>query len=235
MRGALTGRDRGLSEAGWRTTTKAFMARGPLHGGASCRILAPPLMNADSPPPDPAVPDAPAVPDDLPLAWNDPDGTRFLVRPIAPGDFERVRTFQDELSFGTRYFRFGRGDFRYADEQLRGLCSPDPAQREHLVALAGEDGAEQPMAGSARYIVSDDGQEGEFTIVVLDRWQGHGLGRRLMRALIARARCRGLRRLHGQILGSNRRMLEFVERLGFALEPESRSQPIRRVSLSLRR
>ena len=153
MRGALPGHDRGLSGAGRRTTAKPFMARWPLRGGASCRILAPPLMNADSPPPDPAVPD------DLPLAWNDPDGTRFLVRPIAPGDFERVRTFQDELSFGTRYFRFGRGDFRYADEQLRGLCSPDPAQREHLVALAGEEGAEQPMAGSARYIVSDDGQE----------------------------------------------------------------------------
>ena len=56
-----------------------------------------------------------------------------------------------------------------------------------------------------------------------------------MRALIALARRRGLQRLHGQILGSNRRMLEFVARLGFALEPESRGQPIRRVSLALRR
>jgi len=170
--------------------------------------------------------------DSPPLAWVDPDGTRFLLRAIAPADFGRVRDFQGELSFGTRYFRFGRGDFRYADEELRRLCAPDPAHREHLIVIAGEPGA-QTMAGSARYIVSDDGREGEFAIVVLDRWQGHGLGQRLMRALLERARQRGLQRLHGQILGSNRRMLAFVERLGFKVDPASVAQPIRRVSMAL--
>lgn len=171
-------------------------------------------------------------PDVLPCVWIDPDGTRFLLRGILPADFERARSFLGELSFGTRYFRFGRGDFRYPDDELRRLCSPDPLHREHLVVIAGEPDV-QTMVGSARYVVSDDGREGEFTIVVLDGWQRHGLGQRLMRALLARAQQRGLRRLHGQILGSNRRMLDFVERLGFTIDPASRTQPIRRVSVAV--
>ena len=167
-----------------------------------------------------------------PAVWTDADGTVFTMRRIGPDDMGRARAFQASLSYGTRYFRYGRGDFTYDDAQLARICSPDPQRREHLVIAVG-DGQARQIAASARFVVDDDGGQGEFAIVVLDRWQHHGLGRRLMLALLACARRRGLRRLHGRILGTNRRMLEFVERLGFAVEPASREQAIRVVSIDL--
>jgi GNAT superfamily N-acetyltransferase len=173
------------------------------------------------------------MPADLdPAVWTDADGTTFTLRRIGPDDVERSRVFLASLSFGTRYFRFGRGDFAYDDAELARICTPDPARREHLIVTV-DDGDARPMAASARYAVADDGQEGEFAIVVLDRWQHHGLGRRLMSVLLGCARRRGLARLHGHILGTNRRMLAFVERLGFVVDPATRDQAIRSVSIDL--
>lgn len=171
-------------------------------------------------------------PDPDSVIWTEPDGTSFTLRRIGPADVERSRVFLASLSYGTRYFRFGRGDFAYDDAELARICTPDPAHREHFVVTVDDDGA-QPMAASARYAVSDDGREAEFAIVVLDRWQHHGLGRRLMAALLDSARRGGLRRLRGRVLGSNRRMLAFVERLGFVVDPETRDQAIRSVSIEL--
>lgn len=170
--------------------------------------------------------------DFAPAVWTAADGTVFTMRRIGPDDAGRARDFQASLSYGTRYFRYGRGDFAYDDAELARICSPDPQRREHLVITAGN-GPAQTMAASARYVVDDDGGQGEFAIVVLDRWQHHGLGRRLMLALLGCARRLGLRRLQGRILGTNRRMLAFVERLGFVVEPASREQAIRVVSIDL--
>lgn len=171
-------------------------------------------------------------PDPDSAIWTDADGTTFTLRRIAPGDVALAKAFQASLSYGTRYFRYGRGDFAYDEAELATICTPDPQRRDHFVVTV-DDGGAQAMAGSARYAVSDDGREGEFAIVVLDRWQHHGLGRRLMSALLVSARRRGLGRLRGRILGSNRRMLAFVERLGFVVDPATRDQAIRGVSIDL--
>jgi GNAT superfamily N-acetyltransferase len=47
-------------------------------------------------------------------------------------------------------------------------------------------------------------------------WRGRGEARELMRALIERARTRGLRRLHLEVLDQNERALHLYARLGFA-------------------
>ena len=57
----------------------------------------------------------------------------------------------------------------------------------------------------------------EFAIVIADAWQGRRIGRRLLEKLIEIARARGVRQLYGDILGTNRPMIEFVHRLGFTL------------------
>jgi len=54
-------------------------------------------------------------------------------------------------------------------------------------------------------------------VVVADAWQGKGVARNLMVRLVACANGRGLRRLEGRVLRSNRNMLAFSAALGFEI------------------
>jgi len=76
----------------------------------------------------------------------------------------------------------------------------------------------ETLIGVTRYVLDASNQSAEFAIVVADAWQGRGVGKRLLAKLIDIARRRGIKRLYGDILGTNRPMLEFVRKLGFTLE-----------------
>ena len=115
--------------------------------------------------------------------WVTGNGIPVTLRAISPEDVAISKDFLAGLSFGTRYFRFGRGDFQYTDDELRRLCTPAPGERAQFIAIARCDGVDR-MIGSARYVVEADGRTCEMAIVVNDDWQGHGVGRRLMGALI---------------------------------------------------
>lgn len=155
----------------------------------------------------------------LPRTWVGPDGAAVLLRRVGPGDFDASRAFLGALSYGTRYFRFGRGRFEYTDAELRALCEPDRARRDQVVAVREDADGRPRILGSARYVRDDaDPTVGEFAIVVADDCSGRGLGRALMAALIDVAREAGLRTLRGRILGTNADMLGFVERMGFELD-----------------
>ena len=168
----------------------------------------------------------------LPIRWRASDGTEMSLRRIDPQDFDAARAFLRALSYGTRYFRFGRGDFVYPDDEIRRMLEPDPSSREHLVAFAG-DGEAARMVGSARYVMRPGQDACEFSIVVLDGWHRHGVGRRLMEALIAIARGRGLKTMHCAVLGTNAGMQDFVGRLGFVPEDGPEAGPIRTYALKL--
>ena len=161
--------------------------------------------------------------------WTAADGTALVLRPIAPADIAMAGRFIDALSYGTRYFRFGRGDTRFSSEELAQVCAPDQDTRSHLIIVA--NGA--TMAASARYFVQDDGTSCEFALVVADGWQGRGLGTRLLRALIDDAGRRGLAAMQCEVLATNARMLDFVRAQGFRPMPGSEGSPVRRFSRPL--
>lgn len=167
-----------------------------------------------------------------PYRWTTSQGETLTLRAIAPDDVGRSQAFLRSLSFGTRYFRFGRGDFVYSDEELEALCRSEPAGGAQFVVTCMLSGQEM-IIGSARFVPADAPDECEFAAVVDDRWQRRGIGHRLLRALIDEAASRGLRRMHGKVLASNRGMISFVEQLGFTLDPSSAPQPIKRVVRSL--
>lgn len=163
----------------------------------------------------------------LPIRWQARDGAELTLRRIGPADFELAKSFLESLSYGTRYFRFGRGNFIYPDDEIRRVLEPDPANREHLAVIRrSPDG--QAMIGSARYVRKAGSEECEFSIVVSDGCQGLGVGLRLMESLIAVAQVRGLRTMTCEVLGTNRRMIDFVRHFGFRLDASSASKPIRR-------
>ena len=67
--------------------------------------------------------------------------------------------------------------------------------------------------------VDDDGQAGEFAILVSHYINGMGLGRHLMRRLVRWAKGRKLERLYGDVLESNQPMQSLAHSLDFCREP----------------
>jgi acetyltransferase len=78
-------------------------------------------------------------------------------------------------------------------------------------------GGKETLIGVARFVRDKKQPAAEFAIVVADAWQGRGIGKRLLGELVDVARRRGLKRLYGDILGTNRPMLELVRKLDFTL------------------
>ncbi len=174
------------------------------------------------------IADRGAVPDRGAYGRRPDEGAVPRLRPAEAGDAGLLRDFFDELSFGARYFRFGHGDARLDDAAVASLCAPDP--REGAAWVATCDAAVVACAG---YCLEADGLGCEMAVVVADAWQGCGLGRRIVVALVQDARRRGLRRVSGRVLTTNRRMLDCVRGLGFDIEPWDGSSVVLRAVLRL--
>jgi RimJ/RimL family protein N-acetyltransferase len=164
--------------------------------------------------------------------WTIQGGKVVRLRPVAPKDAGRLAAFARGLSFGTRYFRFGRGDVRFSEEQVARLCDPDQAAYRHFIAVTDENGAEI-LIGSARFYIQPDRESCEMAIVVADAWQGSRVAHRLMIALIQSARDCGLKRAHVKVLATNTRMLKLAQRHGFAVTSGTDQAAIKTLSLLL--
>ena len=70
------------------------------------------------------------------------------------------------------------------------------------------------IVGGARYVVGESG-EAEFAFMVVDHYQGIGIGTALLRHLVTIARDSGLRELTADVLSENIPMLKIFERSGF--------------------
>jgi acetyltransferase len=80
----------------------------------------------------------------------------------------------------------------------------------------------------ARCVADSEGAGAEFAVVVADQWQNRGVGTRLLCELMRAARSVGLRRLWGDILASNLRMLALMASLGFEIQPVPEDPLLRR-------
>jgi acetyltransferase len=145
-----------------------------------------------------------------------PPTTSVVVRPITAGDADAWLAFLGGLSPATRFKRAARRLEDVTPAGVRAATEPDPAHEIALVAVP-EKGGE--LCGVARLLFRDMGKAGEFLLVVADAWQRKGIGARLLRALLDEAARRDVEEVDGSVLATNRGMLEFVQRLGFVVEP----------------
>lgn len=169
---------------------------------------------------------------DFPEVWKAEDGSALTLRRLDDSDAEKLIAFVRNLSVSARYFRFGQGDYEPGlDESLR-VCQLRHDEGLHVVVLTTGDTGEQ-IVGSARYVIEPDRSSCEFVIVVADKWGHHGIGHRLMNALLDCAKDQGLQRMVGRILASNRDMLQFVSGLGFAISDSAEGDWIKTASIDL--
>jgi len=156
------------------------------------------------------------------------DGRTVTLRPVRRDDDSLERDFIRRLSEETRYLRFQKWVRSPSDRLIHFLTEVDYSRHLALVATSRRDGEEE-VVGEARYVADAGGTDCELGIVVADDWQKSGLAGVLMEALLRAARERGLQRMEGQVLATNRPMLRFVRALGFRVEPIAGDRTVVRI------
>jgi acetyltransferase len=135
------------------------------------------------------------------------------LRPARADDAERIQDALRGLSDEARYTRF-MSALREATPRMLEQATRADSRQLQLLAMAGEPGAER-VVGGARFDAAATGKDCEFAMAVLDDWQGTGLARQMLEALMRSARERGFERMEGYILASNGPMIGLAQKLGF--------------------
>lgn len=142
------------------------------------------------------------------------DGRRVRVRPITPSDKARIAEALEAMSPRTRYLRFHSLRGPFTERELRHLTELDYEDHVAWGAIA-EDEPGRPGIGSARFIRDPEMPDtAEFSITVVDDWQGRGLGSLLLRTLLVSAAERNVRKLVGTVLPENAGALRLFRRFG---------------------
>jgi GNAT superfamily N-acetyltransferase len=138
----------------------------------------------------------------------------FDMRPIEPGDKQRLQAFRENSSADSGYRRFFGPRGPFSADELRHLTEVDHRDHEAIVAL---DPATGGLVGVARYVRDRERPaDAEIAVIVTDAWQGHGVGSALLSRLAARARAEGVTRFTALMLSENRRMARLFAELGEA-------------------
>ena len=149
------------------------------------------------------------------------DGRQIEIRALRPDDKDDMlaaigRTSTESLQ--RRFFVVKRG---FSQKEIDFFMKIDFSNHVALVALADEDGR-PTIIGGGRYVVVEPGRA-EVAFVVIDGYQGQGLGARLMRHLAGIARDAGLTELTAEVLPENTAMRKVFNKFGF--RPGSRREP----------
>ena len=160
------------------------------------------------------------------------DGTAVTLRPIRPDDAELEQAFVRNLSDESRYYRFMDTVRELSPKMLSHFTRVDYDRHMALIVVTDRNNRETQIA-VARYVADDDRRGCEFAIVVADAWQHKGVGTQLMQALMAAARASGIRVMHGEVLASNHKMLQFMTRVGLSSHFDEQDPHTMRVEINL--
>lgn len=158
------------------------------------------------------------------------NGTHVLLRPIKPEDEERFNEFLKSLSVETMRFRFFEIIKEMSHETLTRYCNLDYDREIAIVAELRE--SSKPIIGAVRLIIEPGGKSGEFAVLVGDKWQGLGLGSKLMDLLLEVAKDMRVDKIYGYVIASNYKMLNMCEKKGFKIEALDDDTLIATLSLS---
>lgn len=155
--------------------------------------------------------------------WMDAEGRCLALRPLQPDDAPLLGSLWNEaLSRPARFNRFHAGLGRFSPERLRTLCQVDPAQGGAWLVTQRVPGGEEALAEGRWAWQRSPGDHpahgsrwAELSVSVADRWQGRGLGLRLVQAQIEAARRQGALGVRAVTLPGNGAMQALLVRAGF--------------------
>ena len=142
-------------------------------------------------------------------------GEPVNVRFVEPRDAEALQNYFRSLTARSRYNRFLGAASELPPSLLEEFIHIGEADRFSVVATMLVDGRET-IVGEARYAFDSETASIEFGVSVDDRWQGHGIGKALLKNLECRAASFGATRLFGDTLRSNNAMIGLARDAGYA-------------------
>lgn len=129
------------------------------------------------------------------------------IRELGPDEFDVLDAVFAGLSMESRYTRFHAGTPFLTPAVRSALAAVDG--RRHIAVAAFADG--EPI-GIAR-VIGVRGAPADIAVEVVDRWQGNGVGTRLLHAVVERARAQGHTAVTADVLASNRAIHHLIARL----------------------
>jgi len=159
------------------------------------------------------------------------DGRSVEIRSYRPADGSDLEAFAGRIGPLSMYRRFFTLKQSFSEREKAFFLNVDFDKHIALVAVTDEGGC-YAIIGGGRYVAVKPAVS-EIAFVVLDQYQGQGLGAALLRHLITIARETGLDTLVAEVLRENAPMLKVFGRSGLPMTTEAESDVVH-VTLQLR-
>ena len=141
------------------------------------------------------------------------DSIPIEVRALKPEDEAGMLAAIERTGVQSLQRRFFVMKREFSENERNFFMKVDFINHVALVAVAQKDG-KPTIIGGGRYIVFEPWRA-EMAFVVVDAWQGRGIGSILMRHLIKIAGDSGLKELTAEVLPDNAAMLNVFRKFGF--------------------
>ena len=147
------------------------------------------------------------------------DGQRVEIRALRPSDRSALEAAVDRTSPLSLYRRFFAVRTVFTEEQASYFVDIDFKKHVALVAVVDE-GAGSSIAGGGRYVLVGS-DKAEIAFMIVDAYQGRGIGTMLLRHLVAIAKDAGIRQFVAEVLPENTPMLKLFENSGLHMSVQS--------------
>ena len=151
-------------------------------------------------------------------SWTAKDGVALRLRPIRPEDEPWLVKFHEELSAQSvyqRYFQDLKFDTRTAHERLTRICFVDYDREIVLVAEEDKGSGQKGIVGVGRLSRSKFGDDAEFSMLLVDRWQKRGLGFELLGLLLKAGKAEKISKVLAYVLPENHGIRSLCKKYGF--------------------
>jgi len=152
------------------------------------------------------------------------DGRPITVRALRPDDRAGMLAAIGRTSMQSLQRRFFVPKKGFSEREMAFFLNIDFDSHVAIVGEIAEEGR-SVIAGGGRYIVIQPGQA-EIAFVVVDAYQGQGIGTILMRHLAVLARDAGLKELVAEVLPENTAMLKLFKKFGFRTDAKGSPQVV---------
>ncbi len=149
--------------------------------------------------------------------WTLKNGQEVLLRPIKPEDeplwLEMFQSFSEE-SIRYRFFQL----LKDTPHEVRvRYCNIDYDREIAIVAELSEEDRRK-ILGVGRLSIEPDGKSGEIAFIIGDKWQGLGLGTKVVDYVLEIAKEMGVETVYAIMLSDNQRALNLTKKMGFKLD-----------------
>lgn len=160
---------------------------------------------------------------EYPIQYIEPlllkDGSIVQLRPIHPMDGAQALPFREKLSDESLRDRFLGYIPSITKSLVDKLTKIDYEKEMAIVAEIVQDGKKEPIA-VARIAPEPNTNTAEFAIIIVDEWQGKGLGGKMTDYMIMVARDLGFEKLYALLFSHNVMMHEIFRNKGFKIRNE---------------